>query len=114
MTLVSSKLAILEDAGFVYCLYIYHGLGNMAQSLSQNVDTSTKSLTEKLNRCHNPQSSDDRWFWGPVVAPEPYLIYLLFPSHLQGLQRRIVVTIVHESGGAIEWKDVCELVVGKI
>uniref|UniRef100_A0A668AAQ2 plus-end-directed kinesin ATPase n=1 Tax=Myripristis murdjan TaxID=586833 RepID=A0A668AAQ2_9TELE len=31
----------------------------------------------------------------------------------QGLQRRVTVTIVHESGGDIEWKDVRELVVGK-
>lgn len=32
---------------------------------------------------------------------------------LQGLQRRITVTIVHESGNDIEWKEVRELVVGK-
>ncbi|XP_041647227.1 kinesin-like protein KIF1A isoform X11 [Cheilinus undulatus] len=31
----------------------------------------------------------------------------------QGLQRRITVTIVHESGGDIEWRDIRELVVGK-
>ncbi|XP_043984560.1 kinesin-like protein KIF1A isoform X7 [Gambusia affinis] len=31
----------------------------------------------------------------------------------QGLQRRIAVTIVHESVGDIEWNDVRELVVGK-
>ncbi|XP_070401976.1 kinesin-like protein KIF1A isoform X9 [Nothobranchius furzeri] len=30
----------------------------------------------------------------------------------QGLQRRIAVTIVHESGGDIEWNDIRELVVG--
>ncbi|KAM8887658.1 kinesin-like protein KIF1A isoform 17-T17 [Synchiropus picturatus] len=32
----------------------------------------------------------------------------------QGLQRRITVTIVHESGGDVEWKDVRELVVGRL
>ncbi|XP_029987597.1 kinesin-like protein KIF1A isoform X12 [Sphaeramia orbicularis] len=32
----------------------------------------------------------------------------------QGLQRRITVTIVHESGGDIEWNDVRELVVGRL
>ncbi|XP_064808705.1 kinesin-like protein KIF1A isoform X3 [Oncorhynchus masou masou] len=32
----------------------------------------------------------------------------------QGIQRRITVTIVHETGGDIEWKDVRELVVGRI
>jgi len=32
----------------------------------------------------------------------------------QGLQRRITVTIVHESGGELEWKDIRELVVGKL
>ncbi|XP_041647230.1 kinesin-like protein KIF1A isoform X14 [Cheilinus undulatus] len=32
----------------------------------------------------------------------------------QGLQRRITVTIVHESGGDIEWRDIRELVVGRL
>ncbi|KAM9761879.1 kinesin-like protein KIF1A isoform 24-T26 [Menidia menidia] len=32
----------------------------------------------------------------------------------QGLQRRIAVTIVHESGRDMEWKDVRELVVGRL
>ncbi|XP_027883463.1 kinesin-like protein KIF1A isoform X14 [Xiphophorus couchianus] len=32
----------------------------------------------------------------------------------QGLQRRIAVTIVHESAGDIEWNDVRELVVGRL
>ncbi|XP_067369458.1 kinesin-like protein KIF1A isoform X17 [Channa argus] len=32
----------------------------------------------------------------------------------QGLQRRITVTIVHESGGDVEWRDIRELVVGRL
>uniref|UniRef100_A0A8C6TQ55 plus-end-directed kinesin ATPase n=1 Tax=Neogobius melanostomus TaxID=47308 RepID=A0A8C6TQ55_9GOBI len=32
----------------------------------------------------------------------------------QGLQRRIAVTIVHESSGDIEWRDIRELVVGRL
>ncbi|XP_038138304.1 kinesin-like protein KIF1A isoform X19 [Cyprinodon tularosa] len=32
----------------------------------------------------------------------------------QGLQRRIAITIVHESAGDIEWNDVRELVVGRL
>ncbi|KAM4628695.1 kinesin-like protein KIF1A [Polymixia lowei] len=32
----------------------------------------------------------------------------------QGLQRRVTVTIVHETGGDIEWKEVRELVVGRL
>ncbi|XP_060886549.1 kinesin-like protein KIF1A isoform X4 [Labrus mixtus] len=32
----------------------------------------------------------------------------------QGLQRRITVTIVHESGGDMEWRDIRELVVGRL
>ncbi|XP_051232404.1 kinesin-like protein KIF1A isoform X27 [Dicentrarchus labrax] len=32
----------------------------------------------------------------------------------QGLQRRITVTIVHESGGDMEWKEIRELVVGRL
>lgn len=37
----------------------------------------------------------------------------VFSSCVKGLQRRITVTIVHESGGDMEWKEVRELVVGK-
>lgn len=40
-----------------------------------------------------------------------------FSSHLlwtsQGIQRRITVTIAHETGNDIEWKDVKELVIGE-
>ncbi|XP_067085596.1 kinesin-like protein KIF1A isoform X2 [Osmerus mordax] len=32
----------------------------------------------------------------------------------QGIQRRVTVTIVHETGGDIQWKDVSELVVGRL
>ncbi|XP_041861915.1 kinesin-like protein KIF1A isoform X9 [Melanotaenia boesemani] len=32
----------------------------------------------------------------------------------QGLQRRVTVTIVHESGGDLAWKDIRELVVGRL
>ncbi|KAM8875099.1 kinesin-like protein KIF1A isoform 19-T19 [Spinachia spinachia] len=32
----------------------------------------------------------------------------------QGLQRRVTITIVHESGGDMEWKDIRELVVGRL
>ncbi|XP_060933902.1 kinesin-like protein KIF1A isoform X2 [Limanda limanda] len=32
----------------------------------------------------------------------------------QGLQRRIAVTIVHESGGDMDWRDIRELVVGRL
>lgn len=31
----------------------------------------------------------------------------------QGIQRRITVTIAHETGNDIEWKEVKELVIGK-
>lgn len=32
---------------------------------------------------------------------------------LQGIQRRITVTLIHEKGSELHWKDVRELVVGK-
>lgn len=41
-------------------------------------------------------------------------IFLLVSSPPQGLQRRIAVTIVHESGGDLEWRDIRELVVGEL
>lgn len=31
----------------------------------------------------------------------------------QGIQRRITVTIAHETGNDVEWKEVKELVVGE-
>jgi len=31
----------------------------------------------------------------------------------QGIQRRITVTIAHETGNDIEWKEVKELVIGE-
>lgn len=42
------------------------------------------------------------------------MIFLLVSSPPQGLQRRIAVTIVHESGGDLEWRDIRELVVGEL
>ena len=41
---------------------------------------------------------------------------MVSPSTLstpQGIQRRITVTIAHETGNDIEWKEVKELVIGK-
>lgn len=49
-----------------------------------------------------------------MIDPIPSQSNFLFCCQLQGLQRRIIVTIVHESGVDVEWEDVCELVVGKI
>lgn len=49
-----------------------------------------------------------------MIDPIPSQSHLLFCCQLQGLQRRIIVTIVHESGVDVEWEDVRELVVGKI
>lgn len=37
----------------------------------------------------------------------------LLSSPLQGIQRRITVTLIHEKGSELHWKDVRELVVGE-
>lgn len=37
----------------------------------------------------------------------------LLSSFLQGIQRRITVTLIHEKGSELHWKDVRELVVGE-
>uniref|UniRef100_A0A8I6AL17 plus-end-directed kinesin ATPase n=1 Tax=Rattus norvegicus TaxID=10116 RepID=A0A8I6AL17_RAT len=39
---------------------------------------------------------------------------LLKPDQQLGIQRRITVTIIHEKGSELHWKDVRELVVGRI
>jgi hypothetical protein len=38
---------------------------------------------------------------------------VLSPGTLQGIQRRITVTLLHETGSHIRWKEVRELVVGE-
>lgn len=52
------------------------------------------------------------WLWllpGAVLTTAPSL----WPHGSQGIQRRITVTLVHETGSLIRWKEVRELVVGK-
>uniref|UniRef100_A0A665TBL4 plus-end-directed kinesin ATPase n=1 Tax=Echeneis naucrates TaxID=173247 RepID=A0A665TBL4_ECHNA len=46
---------------------------------------------------------------GQCVMFSPLLLSLL-----QGIQRRITVTLIHEKGSELHWKDVRELVVGRI
>lgn len=41
------------------------------------------------------------------------MVDLPFLNIKQGIQRRISVTIAHETGNDIEWKEVKELVIGK-
>lgn len=38
---------------------------------------------------------------------------VLSPGARQGIQRRITVTLLHETGSHIRWKEVRELVVGE-
>lgn len=39
--------------------------------------------------------------------------HVLPPGSWQGIQRRITVTLLHETGSHIRWKEVRELVVGE-
>jgi len=61
---------------------------------------------------HHIVSRYDIWnIWSePSITTPPFSVFSWRP---QGLQRRITVTIVHESGGDMEWKDIRELVVGE-
>lgn len=58
--------------------------------------------------CQSDWAENDIWTMLKVLKATTPL-----SSQPQGLQRRIAVTIVHESGGDMEWKDIRELVVGK-
>ena len=51
----------------------------------------------------------------PTPAPPslPASDRVLFPGARQGIQRRITVTLLHETGSHIRWKEVRELVVGE-
>lgn len=48
-------------------------------------------------------------FFSRCVYSNPKLL----SSLLQGIQRRITVTLIHEKGSELHWKDVRELVVGE-
>lgn len=52
-----------------------------------------------------------RYFFSPMLRLQ-YETVLSLPSP-QGIQRRITVTIAHETGNDIEWKEVKELVIGE-
>jgi hypothetical protein len=41
------------------------------------------------------------------------LVTCVLSSPPQGIQRRITVTLIHEKGSELHWKDVRELVVGE-
>uniref|UniRef100_A0A8C8A062 Kinesin family member 1B n=1 Tax=Oryzias sinensis TaxID=183150 RepID=A0A8C8A062_9TELE len=43
-----------------------------------------------------------------------FAVMLMWRFVLQGIQRRITVTLIHEKGSELHWKDVRELVVGRI
>lgn len=49
----------------------------------------------------------------PAPPGLPATDRVLFPGARQGIQRRITVTLLHETGSHIRWKEVRELVVGE-
>lgn len=49
----------------------------------------------------------------PPVVPRPADCVPCPGPSLQGIQRRITVTLLHETGSHIRWKEVRELVVGE-
>uniref|UniRef100_A0A670J1W3 plus-end-directed kinesin ATPase n=1 Tax=Podarcis muralis TaxID=64176 RepID=A0A670J1W3_PODMU len=51
---------------------------------------------------------------GQIPSPPHLSCVFLLLHFLQGIQRRITVTIIHEKGNELHWKDVRELVVGRI
>lgn len=51
--------------------------------------------------------------WLRLLPGAVLTIISLWPGGSQGIQRRITVTLVHETGSLIHWKEVRELVVGK-
>uniref|UniRef100_A0AAZ3RKS0 plus-end-directed kinesin ATPase n=1 Tax=Oncorhynchus tshawytscha TaxID=74940 RepID=A0AAZ3RKS0_ONCTS len=53
-------------------------------------------------------------FYLSLIQSTSLPFFSLMPPQPQGIQRRITVTIVHETGEDIVWKDVQELVVGRI
>lgn len=58
-----------------------------------------------------PEMPSQLWLLpGAVLTTVPSL----WPRGSQGIQRRITVTLVHETGSLIRWKEVRELVVGKL
>lgn len=71
-------------------------------------------LSAALDKCISRSSCrPNAWkrngFSGGVKVTNWYI----FSMDSQGIQRRITVTIAHETGNDIEWKEVKELVIGE-
>jgi len=70
-------------------------------------------LVGLLNHSSKPESNRS-WIYQQVVEHSDDLPCRgLFLLH-QGIQRRIRITIVHEPTAEVKWKDINELVVGRI
>uniref|UniRef100_A0A8C6Y1B3 plus-end-directed kinesin ATPase n=1 Tax=Naja naja TaxID=35670 RepID=A0A8C6Y1B3_NAJNA len=73
----------------------------------------------KLNTMNKPSLGQsmtkyDLLVWFEISELEPTGDNRASPfSSLQGIQRRITITIIHEKGNELHWKDVRELVVGR-
>ncbi|XP_041129987.1 kinesin-like protein KIF1B [Polyodon spathula] len=114
----------------------YQGLDSLLQpsrkSLPPPMPLSKPVPATKLNAISKPNlgqcvSKYDLLVWFEISELEPTGEYIPavvdhtggLPCHgtyllHQGIQRRITVTIIHEKGSELHWKDVRELVVGRI
>ncbi|XP_078464086.1 kinesin-like protein KIF1B isoform X7 [Lampetra planeri] len=127
----------------VFGHYQQHPLHNQSGELSSPIPPSRRNFppamplskpvpATKLNTVSKPNTGQchckyDLLLWVEISELEPtgeYIPALVdhssgIPCHgvyllHQGIQRRIVVTIIHETESEVQWKEVRELVVGRI
>ncbi|XP_075926337.1 kinesin-like protein KIF1A isoform X9 [Petromyzon marinus] len=127
----------------VFGHYQQHPLHNQSGDLSSPIPPSRRNFppamplskpvpATKLNTVSKPNTGQchckyDLLLWVEISELEPtgeYIPALVdhssgIPCHgvyllHQGIQRRIVVTIIHETESEVQWKEVRELVVGRI
>lgn len=88
--------AIVDHSGALPC----HGTYLLHQVLNISMPPGLCLLSSS-----SPCKSLNLLLLSPVLS--------LCPPLLQGIQRRITVTLIHEKGSELHWKDVRELVVGE-
>ncbi|XP_042561568.1 kinesin-like protein KIF1B isoform X2 [Clupea harengus] len=126
--LASSAVASLEDGADQLSHFPFLPVHNIqAQAVPRHDVPATKLNTISKSNLGQCVSKYDLLVWFEISELEPTGEYIPavvdhsggMPCHgtyllHQGIQRRITVTLIHEKGSELHWKDVRELVVGRI
>ncbi|XP_009295102.1 kinesin-like protein KIF1B isoform X33 [Danio rerio] len=126
--LASTAVASLEEGAYELCHFPFLPIPNCPVFRVPRHDVpATKLNTITKSNLGQCVSKYDLLAWFEISELEPTGEYIPavvdhtggLPCHgtyllHQGIQRRITVTLIHEKGSELHWKDVRELVVGRI